>query len=226
MPCPDSAYGYSALGTAFPLNQQADTAIYYYNIAISKDSSYYRAYSSRGTAYLLKEIPDKAEADYKKALKLKFNDLSTMISLASLRASLNDINGAMDYFRQAEDIDAKYIDIYWNRGALNLSLNRFYDALKDVNKAISLEPNNPKGFFFRGTVERYLKKYDEAMKDYNEALRLNPLEGEAYVRRGILYGDMGEYKKAIDDMDKGYKLRPDLIEPTKTFYDEAKSKAK
>ena len=84
--CPDSIYGYGAVGTAYLLNKDLNIAIAYFDTAIAKDSLYARAYSGRGTAYLMKGDPDKAQEDYKKSLKLNPIDISTMISLASLRA--------------------------------------------------------------------------------------------------------------------------------------------
>jgi len=56
-------------------------------------------------------------------------------------------------------------------------------SLKNYNKAIKSNPDNPDGYFNRANLKFKLGSYQDAIKDYNRAIRLNPEHLQAYHSR-------------------------------------------
>ena len=132
-----------------------------------------RVYYMRGLSYLKNRQYDKAIYDFTRALEL------TGEGDKSLRFLIHDwTNAIQDYWKAvAEDVDnknAKYV--YLNRGWAYLYNNEPEAAIKDFDRAISIDPKLAEAYFGRGNA--WLKKADpqRALTDAKEALKLKPDE--------------------------------------------------
>jgi tetratricopeptide (TPR) repeat protein len=223
---PDDKIVLVSLGAAYINLKNYSEAYLCFDKAVKLDSTYARAFSSRGACLLLFNEFDKAKQDLLWALTLDPEDVLTHNSLATLFAYQGDSTTAYEYYDKAISIDPKYLDTYWNRGAYYFNKDNYGKAFEDVNKAIEINPNIAKSFYFRGTLYKYTNQFEKSLEDYNTALKLEPDNGEAYVRRGILFLAMEQYQKAIDDLEYGYNLEPSLKEQTDKYYKEALQKNK
>ncbi len=107
---------------------------------------------------------------------------------------------------EAEKWRAKCLN---NRGALFLQLQQPDNALRDLNRAIELAPNDAQAYANRGTVYSNLQQYDKALQDLKKAIDLAPDDERFYVSRGVVYAKMEEYDNALRDLNKAIELRPD-----------------
>jgi tetratricopeptide (TPR) repeat protein len=71
--------------------------------------------------------------------------------------------------------------------------------MRDVNKAIMLDPKMPEPYFIRATLKADNKEYDEAISDLSKALKLDPGYAEVYCVRATIYELKGEGKLAMMD---------------------------
>tara|TARA_B100000787_G_scaffold140509_1_gene109511 strand:- start:15 stop:2387 length:2373 start_codon:yes stop_codon:yes gene_type:complete len=83
-------------------------------------------------------------------------------------------------------------------------------ALKDLEKAIELNPNDSFTFRFRAKVFNYLENYNAAIQDISKVIELDS-ESSDYVLRGENYIKLNDYKKAIADFTKAIDMDPNLI---------------
>lgn len=89
----------------------------------------------------------------------------------------------------------------------------YNNAIKFLDEAIQLNPDNALAYYGRGTVYgEDLKKYGLAIQDYDKAIQLNPIFVEAYAFRSIAYAASGKFKQAIIDADKAIQLNPNSVE--------------
>lgn len=63
---------------------------------------------------------------------------------------------------------------YYNRGTEEMSHNDFQHALRDLSKAIELNPNIDFAYFNRGLVKKATGDVEGALADFSAALKLNP----------------------------------------------------
>ena len=120
-----------------------------------------------------------------------------------------DYEAAINYYTKA--IDQKYsplADAYNNRGIAKHKLQQYDEAIKDYDKAISLDPNYAHAYFGRGVAKHKLQQYDEAIKDYDKAISLDPNDAHAYFGRGVAKDKLQQYTEAIKDYDKAISLDP------------------
>ena len=64
--------------------------------------------------------------------------------------------------KKAEELNTSGF-FFYNQG-------KYEDAIKDYNRAIELNPNEPFNWNNRGNSFKNLKRYEEAIKDYNKAI--------------------------------------------------------
>ena len=98
------------------------------------------------------------------------------------------------------------------RAQTYLQINRVRDALKDVNKAISLSPSQPdlEPLLLRGSIHSHLNNIHDALNDFSSVLLRDPQHVKAYIERGTLYAQVKEYTKALSDLDDAFDLEGDM----------------
>ena len=80
--------------------------------------------------------------------------------------------------------------------------------LSDLDRAISINPNNSESYNGRGIAYMKLKNYAQAISDFNKSIELNPKLYQAYSNRAIYYVTLNQYDAAIADCNKVIKLNP------------------
>ncbi len=72
------------------------------------------------------------------------------------------------------------------------------EALKEFDRALSLDPSNPRTLHWRARAYERLDRWSEAEESYREILRNRPNYWIAYNELGWLFQAQGKYQKAID----------------------------
>ena len=114
---------------------------------------------------------------------------------------------ALHHYTAAIDTDLGDAFAYQLRGALNLELGRYYDALRDFDQAILLAPYNEIGYWGKGQVFMGLKDYRWAVIQFTNAIDLVPEDApqiEVYYQdRAAAYELLGEWELARKDRRRG-----------------------
>lgn len=95
--------------------------------------------------------------------------------------------------------------IYSERGVSYFHNKQIDLALKDMNKAVELEPKNPYRYSSRAYIMAY-KDVDAAILDYKKAIELDPKDDIAYNNLGLLEENAGRFKEAKESFDKSNEL--------------------
>lgn len=78
-------------------------------------------------------------------------------------------------------------------------MDRFWECIDDLNRAIDLDPTDPNAFTMRASAYRFVEANDLALEDANRALDLDPSHPEALLERGILHRLAGNKEAARRD---------------------------
>ncbi|GAM25433.1 hypothetical protein SAMD00019534_086080 [Acytostelium subglobosum LB1] len=176
--------------------------------------------------------------------------LKRVRSLEAKKKEGNDAFTAKNYtlayqlFTEALEIDPKFdtynSQLYNNRAAAALQLNKITEAIDDCTKAIELDPNYVKALTRR--AQCYLKKeqFEDAVRDYEKAKTLDPENEDIHANlkhakvelkkslRKDYYKILGVAKDATDsDIKKAYRKLALQYHPDKnsTLSDEEKATA-
>lgn len=172
-------------GTRLMSSNRVDAAIESYTRAIELNPNYAEAYVNRGIAKRAKGDLEGCIDDYDKAFAINPKSIADNRFIAQaysnrgfIRANELDVDGAIDDFTKAINITPSENEHYYKRGHALLIRGDLEDALKDLNKALSLvNAHDPSARIFiyatRGMLKFQQGKDAEGQVDIDEARRLN-----------------------------------------------------
>jgi tetratricopeptide (TPR) repeat protein len=123
---------------------------------------------------------------------------------------------AIDYFQAAlkklPPKDARAAVEYNKIGITQLRLARYYDARKNFERAVKINPKY--AFAFNNlAVANYLdKKYGRAVKYYRRAIEMDPDNASFHNNLGSAYFAKKDLDKAVAEYGRALQLDPDIFE--------------
>ncbi|PZD74485.1 TPR repeat-containing protein YrrB [Acaryochloris thomasi RCC1774] len=121
------------------------------------------------------------------------------INRANKRAVNGDVDGALDDFNEAIQLNPAKATAYFNRGFLHNTVGRFEQAILDFSEAIQLLPDYDEAYFHRGIGRAQSNDLQGAVGDFSQALQINSLCVKAYYRRAEALAELGDEKGALAD---------------------------
>lgn len=119
---------------------------------------------------------------------------------------LNEYDQALTEVNAAEKLNFnKPIEIYKIRYFLNLKKENFSDAEVDINKVLSVEPNNFEFLIASGDVNFAKKDYRSALNAYKKALPAKPNNGDLLYLIAACHFNLGEISEQGIAADKSIK---------------------
>ncbi|MGJ4859156.1 tetratricopeptide repeat protein [Labrys sp. La1] len=95
-----------------------------------------------------------------------------------------------------------------NRGNAYVSLQRYDEALADLNEALRLDAGNETAYVGRGNVHFWRGENDLALKDFGQAVKLDPRDANPQHGRGNVYFNQGRYEEAIKSYSEAIRINP------------------
>ncbi len=122
--------------------------------------------------------------------------LKTQVAFAQ-----SDTVQALDYIRQALDIDEFSGQAWSLRAMVSANRGRYKDAEEELSKAIVQLPRNADLFINRALARYHLENLRGAMNDYDTALEIEPGNYLGHFNRGLLRAQVAEDNRAIEDFN-------------------------
>lgn len=86
------------------------------------------------------------------------------------------------------------------------------DALRALQKAAELLPDDAEAQNNLGLVLQDLKQFDSAVASYRRALKIDPDNAEVWNSLGTALQDIGQLDAAVDSYHRALKIKPDFVE--------------
>ncbi|HPN36966.1 MAG TPA: tetratricopeptide repeat protein [Melioribacteraceae bacterium] len=148
-----------------------------------------------------------AKINFEKALILDSGNHIYLFYLACTYKELKRYKEQQDYLNRALEIKPDYEDALLELGILFYKAKLFKDAIKILDKLISINSENRRAYFYRAKVKEQLADNYGANSDYTIAL-LDPNYYDAWVSRGLLKVTRSDFHGAVLDFNKAIALRP------------------
>lgn len=167
------ALTYENRGIAYSNKSQFDKAISDYTMAINLLPDYASPYYHRGNSYSDLGKVDEAISDFEKAIQLKPDYFEAYFNLGSIYFSIkHDNDKALVYFQQALKYNPNDSDTNHAIGLILIRKNQIVPALKYLDNAILLAPQNAEPYYTRGLVYELLGDKEKAQQDFRKVLEL------------------------------------------------------
>ena len=137
---------------------------YYTNLGIEKTNS--------------KEFDEALDA-LDKAVELKPDYALAYFSKGIVFHNLNQLQAAYENYTKAIVYKSDMTDAYYNRAQTILAFdnpdeNELKQALKDLSKAVELDPKFIDALYYKAVVQKKLKDYEGAVETLDKALEIEP----------------------------------------------------
>jgi Tfp pilus assembly protein PilF len=96
-------------------------------------------------------------------------------------------------------------------GEKSFSKGDFKDALADLKKAVSENPDSFKAHFLLAKSYEALGQLDNALSEYQKAAELDPKNAEVHYNLALLYKEKGDAKKAISELEESITIFPNFV---------------
>jgi tetratricopeptide (TPR) repeat protein len=164
---------------------ELQNAIEEFSIAIELMPSFSLAYHNRSIVYKLTGDFKQSISDLDEAISLNSEYAVFYFSKGLLFQKLNMTEEAVDHYLKAIDISTYYPEANTNYSNTLKMLGKYDEALIELNKNISNNPDEPKNYLQKAGINLIYGEFEMASELYKYYLELNPEDEEAYYNLGI-----------------------------------------
>jgi tetratricopeptide (TPR) repeat protein len=179
-------------------NKNYQQAINYYTEAVKINAIDHESYNNRANIYMDQNNFNAAIVDYKQALVIKSDYYVALDNMGALYARRGMFDSALYYFTKVLEQKPDYKPTYSNRAITFMSLKRYEEAIKDWQRFLSYQPNDPDVTNTIGECYRILGKNQEALGFINTAIQLYP-RPEYFLNRAYTYKNLNNIENARND---------------------------
>ncbi len=198
--------------TARPDTESLGKALNFFQEALDRDPNFALAYSGMARVFgsfaamnlaSPAEMWPKAKAALQKALALD-EDLAEAHAQMAFMAFWSgwDWDAAEKSFDRVLALNPGDAFSHGNYAWFMLSQKRFDESIREVKRALSLDPLMPLYYAWSVGLHAATGRYDEAIQEFAKAMELDPKLGLAYFHVGIAYTQKGEFERAIEVLEK------------------------
>ena len=134
----------------------------------------------------------------------------TFVAEGMSKGSSGDLDGAIEAFKAAIQIDPKYAAAYYGLGFAYAIQNKPDDAIAAYGQAIQLDPKYKDAYYQRGVLKGLKADFDGAADDFKQVVKLDPHFATAYYNLGHALYFKGDLDGAIDQINQALTLNPNF----------------
>lgn len=150
-----------------------------------------------------------AAAIFEQAIALDGTDAPVCQLLGIIYSEINE-------YAKSKEAFTKYLNLvkdnprgYVNRGAINLKLNLFNEAIADYTRAVEMSPHNTDMIVWLANAYDTAGQFENAVRFYDKALTIDPGNARIYYERGLALKEQERFEEALADFEHVLRLEPD-----------------
>lgn len=136
------------------------------------------------------------------AILLCVQDLPKLMEEGDRRLKADDLDGAIETFSKAVELDPKFVPAWYLRGLARSRKGDGAGAIADFSKALELDPAHAFAWSKRGLERYFLGELDGARTDLTRGLELYPDDPLSWYVRGCIGCDQARWTEAQADLKK------------------------
>lgn len=209
-------------GFALLQQDQTDASIAVFSQALQLKPDYINAINNRGRALQKSQRYEEAVADFTQAIELQPGNLQYRLHRAeAYKAWGKEAESAADVqfvswtqqqveYNRLIAANPKNSDLWVGYGRHLAANQKFEDAQKCYDQALTLKPGHPQAHLARGLLFMSQSRHDAAIKEFTQALLAEPIL-EAYSLRGECHQQTGNLDAAIADYEQAKRIDSQVV---------------
>lgn len=133
-------------------------------------------------------------------------DLEDLFVEGQFKLMDGDIEDSIGIFCSILEKEPGLGHIYQALAIAHLKLNDLDAAVKDIDSAISCEPQNLRFIYHKGAILFQKGDMEKALDSVNRAIEINPGFPAAYVLRSKIFEKMGDEEGSSSDLSRASML--------------------
>ena len=173
---------------ALAAHRHHDRALTHYAMALEAAPQDEHMWFEKGELYRRLGQYAAAASCFERATELEFPFTDGWLALAQMRERLRDLEPAEVAYRNALSLGADAATAQLGLGRTLAGLGRVREALKALDQAVALAPDDPAPYTARGDIYYSLKDWERAeQRGYSRAVRLDPGLTRAWRQLARIY---------------------------------------
>ena len=197
------------LVAAYTTANKAEDALEVLNRMVELEPDHINTLLTRVNVLFMLDKDADVIADCRHILELEETNHLAWFLMGKAKRTTSDPLGAIADLTRAIALKEDFTDAYLMRARILLSMQQATEALPDVEKAITLAPEEETSYL-RGRIHEAMGNIDAAAADYQNVLELNPFNDEAMLLVGQLLITQERLDEAITFFDEAIDLKPDF----------------
>lgn len=111
------------------------------------------------------------------------------------------IDSALAYYEKACQTDSSDVDLFITLCLMHQFLQKYEEAIIDINHAIKIQPKNRTHYLFRGICKFNLSDFKNAYEDLTPITDVRRMDYTWYYYRGLTAGELGKFVEGVQDFD-------------------------
>ena len=205
----DTFYSWRLAGVALSY-VDPEKAVNAYGKMLALRPDYAWGYNMRGITYCDElDFPDRAAADFRKALSLQPDLAAAQYHLGVALGRMGREKESRSCFEKAIRLDPDHFRAHFNLGSDLYNQGLIKKAIPHFEKAVALRPDHALAQQHLGKALTDTGRLKEANQAFKRAVALNPADLESLNGLGRTHQDLGRVAEAIAVYKKAVKLKPD-----------------
>lgn len=203
---PESAFGWSVLGTALQIQGKDALPALRKTVALTPRDA--EAHCSLGNALQSSGQFDAALGCYATAIELNPDFAEALSNMGGAYQAKGQLNDAALCYHRALAIRPDYAMAHFNLGNTLKTQQKFEQAADSYRAALLLMPDDAEIHCNLGNTLHALERHEEAIQAYGSALALNPDYSMAHGNLGAAYFKLGRYNEALECYRRALMVAP------------------
>ena len=175
----------------------ANGAVESLQTALRNDPDNAVAHYQLGTAFAQQHNDNRAEAEWREAVRLRPDLTDAQRSLAAMELRRGDVDAILQTAQQIITGQPYSADGFILKGIADLARQKYSDAQQDAEQAAQRAPQNPAPLIQMGNIQLAQKHYADAEKFYRQALDKDPSSAEGLSGLMNTYFAQKQFDQAI-----------------------------
>lgn len=206
---PNKARPNNNLGHAYLVLGETDSALYYFEKAISFKPDYVEALNNKGLVLYQRGDYEAAVHEFQKAMTFKPDYAPAVNNVGLAWSKLGEYRQAVKYMKKAQKMDPNNPEIPYNMGTVYEKQGKLDKAESFYLKALTINSSMAKATFNLANVYYAKGNMDNAIQYYEETVHIQPNNTDALNNLGNIYYLVGKLDKARKYYKRTLSVDPD-----------------